>query len=148
MEFRPGSEGGGRVVLPVRGGKRRAGRRRGLLRPDRGADARGPGLRAGRFHGKAFGFGVIGDVVAANIVPAVATQPGAVGEFDAIEFVVVFDLQSFPVDVISAPLSFVAEGPLIARRGPIVEAVAVLSSDDSGFQKYKRALPQPARSLH
>src|SRR6266852_1588122 len=96
--------------------------------------------RFGRFHGKAFGPGVVGNVIAANVVPAVAAQPGVVVEFNAVELVVVHDLERFSVNVSASPFLSVTEGRRIAGGDSVVEAVGVLLHDDTIRANDERAL--------
>src|SRR4029077_7682528 len=125
----PRSEAAGRLVLPARAGNRRGLGLGRVFRHDCGAPASfavGPRYLAGRFHRETLRLGVVGDEIPANIVPAVAAQPGGVEELDALELIVVFDPERFSVDVFAVTIPLVAERRRLAARDALVEAVAVL----------------------
>ena len=86
--------------------------------------------------------GIVRDVIAANIVTAIATQPGLVEEFHALELVVVFDLERLPANVLGETFPFVAERGWTAGRDAVLKAVAVLAYDDSFRTNDERALGQ------
>src|SRR5207245_6010319 len=102
----------GRLVFPARAGTWRGFGLRRLFRHDGCAHASfafGTGRLANRFHRKTFGPGIVRDEISANIVPAVAAQPGRGEELDALELVIVFDPECFSVDVFAVTIPLVAE---------------------------------------
>src|SRR5262249_4156290 len=98
-------------------------------------------LAAG-FHRKALRSCVVGYVVPANVVAAVAPQARVVEEFDAVRLAVVFDPDGLPVDVAGGAFLLVTESRRIPGRDAGLEALLVLANHDALGADDQRTLRQ------
>ena len=93
------------------------------------------------------GLGVIGDIVAAHVIAAVAAQPSACEELHLVGLAVVFNTLSLAVDILIEALALLAKGGQIACGHAILKALGVLLYGNAVGADDQSALCQDGASL-